>query len=268
MVPFLSIAVRPVIGKCVVGLVAAVSFLSSASLFAAPYQLPDAELLTPGFTQIAGYSPSTSALNGKFDVAGAGVSFFVTLAGSDSGKLGISDPWPTDSAAGFGWDPTLGHWTSLASFGSYRMTVGYFSGPTGSDIDLSLIMNTGLTGPSGFPSLDPTNDTFWAGPWVNLPLGESVALTLDFAAAQAFNIADNKSPHTGGALNWPEGGIFSINDRDLNEISNIGFQIADFDGDALGQQLTLNIDVPEPATILLVAGGILFLSRRRAPVGK
>ena len=81
---------------------------------------------SPGqFTQLAGYSSSSSTLDGKVDVAGPGVQFLMTLAGADDGKIGIGDPWPTDSAAGFGWDPVLSHWTSLAGNDSYQMTIQY-----------------------------------------------------------------------------------------------------------------------------------------------
>lgn len=227
------------------------------------YAVPDAELMTTGFGVIPGFSGSSSTLDGKTDVPGPGVQFLVTLAGPDSGKMGIGDPWPTDAAAGLGWDPVLGHWTSLAAFDSYQMTVQYLSGPAG-DIDIALLLNTGLTGPSGYPSNDATNDTFWGGPWISLALGETKTLTLDFGGAEAWNISDNKTPHTGGGLGWADGGTYAINDRDRNEISNIGLQVADFDGDVLGQgQMTLHLNVPEPATLSILAAGLAVLGRPR-----
>ena len=139
-------------------------------------------------------------------------------------------------------------------------------------------MNTGLTGGSGNPSNDPTNDTFWAGPWLTLSLGQMATLTLDFAGAEAWNISDNKAPHTGGGLGWADGGTYAINDRDRNEVSNIGLQMADFDGDALGNQVTLHMNaVPEVPTTVMVAlgwvGVIVFLLLRHRtelslPVGQ
>jgi hypothetical protein len=230
---------------------------------AAPYELPDAELNVADFSTLSGYSPSSSTLDGKDDVPGPGVLFLVTLTGADNGKLGLGDPWPTNSVAGLGPDPVLHHYTSLAAYDSYRMTVRYLDGPPESEVNLSLILNTGLTGPSGYPSNDPTNDTFWAGPWVTLAVGQTVTLALDFSAAEAWNIADNKAPHTGGGMGWNNGGVYSINDRDRNEVSSIGLQVADFDTDAMGQQLTLHLNVPEPVTLSLLALGGLAMIRRR-----
>lgn len=228
-----------------------------------PYTLPDAELLSAQFIQLAGFSTSSSTLDGKADVPGPGVAFLVTLAGADDGKIGIGDPWPADPAAGFGWDPVLSHFTSLNGYDRYQMTVTYADGPAGSDIDVGLFLNTGLTGPSGFPSSDLTNDTFWAGPWETLSLGESTSLSLIFAAAEAYNITDNKVPHTGGGLGLADGFLYAINTRDRFEISNIGLQIADFDGDVLGSQITLLLNIPEPTTLTLLALGGLGLRRRR-----
>ncbi|MFB3880137.1 MAG: PEP-CTERM sorting domain-containing protein [Armatimonadota bacterium] len=240
---------------------------SAAAALAADYTLPDAELVSSAqFTKDYG----SSSLDGRTDVPGPGVQFKVTLATADHGKIGIGDKFPTDAAAGFAKDPVLGHDTSLAAYSRYTMTVAYLSGPIGSDIDLGLFMNTGLTGASGYPSNDTTNDTWWGGPWTTLRLGETRTLVLDFDAAEAWNIADNKAPHTGGGLHWVNGGIYTINDRDRNEVSNIGIQVADFDEDALASQVTIHLNapaaVPEPGTMALLAcgvAGVLPFARRR-----
>ncbi len=226
------------------------------------YTIPDAELADTEFTKLSGYSGSGSTLDGRSDVPGPGVTFLIKLAAPDNGKIGIGDPWPTDAAAGFAQDPLHGHMTSLAAYDTYQMTIRYVSGPAGSDIDVSLIMNTGLTGASGSPANDWTNDTFWGGAWMSLALGETKTLTLDFGGAEAWNISDNKAPHTGGGLGWANGGIYAINDRDRNEITNIGLQVADFDGDALGNQVTLHLNaVPEPVTLAGLALGVGSLAR-------
>lgn len=249
-------------------LLAILLILSAAPYaLATPYELPDAELLDVGFKQIFGYSGATSTLDGKFDVAGPGVQFGITMAGSDNGKMAIGDQWPTSYNADFDWDPVLSHFTSLDAYDSYDLAISYVSGPAG-DIDISLIMNTGLTGPSGFPTNDPSNNTFWAGSWMSLSPGETAIFSLDFAAAEAWGIPDNKAPHTGGGLGWPDGGIYAINNRDLNEVSNIGLQLADFDSDLLGAgQIVLHLNaVPEPATIVLLTlgcGAIAWRRRRR-----
>jgi hypothetical protein len=239
---------------------------------AGPYRLPDAEMMSGQFAQLPGYSGSSSTLDGRLDVPGPGVEFQITLRGPDNGKLGLGEPdWPLDPAAGLDPDPGVpgecqAHAnSSLANYTLYEMWVTYIEGPAGSDIDIGLILNTGLTGPSGFPVSDPTNDTFWGGSWVTVPLGGTAHLVLDFASAQAYNITNNKVPHTGGGQGLPDGAQYTINDRDLHEISNIGLQIADFNGDALGSQIRVQLTVvPEPAStaFLLLAGAIAC--RRRA----
>jgi len=248
---------------CVVGVL---GFTGLA--LAGPYLCPDAELLLPDFGPLAYYSTSGSTLDGKVDVPGPGVAFLMTLLGPDNGKLGIGDPWQTNPAAGLGWDPVLHHSTSLASYSSYEMPVTYVAGPPGSTVNVALILNTGLCGGSGYPSSDPTNDTFWSGDWVTLSLGQAATLALDFDWAEAWNISDNKWPHTGGGLGLPNGQHYAIDGfggRDRYEISNIGLQIADFDGDALGGQvvLYLNAPIPEPASVVLLAAGVAALLRRR-----
>jgi hypothetical protein len=247
--------------------------ISLPHAFADPaYHLPDAELMSEEFRKDYLGAGSTSTLDGKVDVAGPGVVFQLTLGGGGGGKIGIGDPWETSPLAGFGWDSGLGHQTSLAAYGSYEMWVSYLSGPANSDINIGLILNTGLTGKSGFPSYDSTNDTFWAGPWTTLALGETEKLVLNFSGAEAWNIYDNKQPHTGGGLTWANGGWYAINDRDLHEISNIGLQIADFDGDAFGSQITLHLNVPEPFSMAFMgsalAGVVAWRVRKRAKQGQ
>lgn len=213
-----------------------ITVLANASV----YVLPDAELMHDGFYLQWG---TGSTLAKSYPTEGPGVLFDVKLAA----KTGIGDNWPVDSLAGLAEDPVLGHDnTSLADYSGYQMVVQYLSGPEGSDIDFHLFMNTGLTGGSGEPSNESTNNTFWGGAWVNIPLGQTVTLTLDFDNAEAWNISDNKSPHTGGGLGWANGGWYAINDRDRHEVSNIGIEIADFDGDVSGGQIELLLNAPNP----------------------
>lgn len=227
------------------------------------YTLPDGELMSNEFAPVWG----NSTVDLRADTPGAGVHYLLTLSRIDSGKTGIGDPWPTDPAAGLLRDPVQGHYTSLAPFSGMKMMVGYLTGPPGSTINVAMYMNTGLTGASGRPANDLTNDTFWGGSWVEIRQGETKMLTLDFDAAEGWNIADNKSPHTGGGLRWPNGGIYQINERDRYEVTNIGFQIADFNGDALGYRIELSLNViPEPATLALCMLGMagLAVTRRRS----
>ena len=236
------------------------------------YRVPDAELLVTEFGELPNYSSSGSTLDSRVAAAGGGVLFELTLGGSDAGKIGLGeDDWPLNPAAGLDPDPGGGGTSahpnsSLAAYDGYAMWIAYTSGPAGSDIDVSLILNTGLTGPSGSPSNDWTNDTFWQSPWTNVALGQSALLLLDFDAAEAWNITDNKYPHTA----WDDGDVengdlYAINDRDRHEISNIGLQIADFDGDALDHQveLHLNAHTPEPLSMAFMASAFVGVAAWR-----
>ena len=233
---------------------------------AGPYYVPDAELAHPGFA--VRWQDGGSMLLGKLDLPGPGVAFAALLR--NSGKLGIADDWPIEPAAGLAPDPGVpgGCWphdnSSLADYTSYRMLFTYAYGPPGSDLDVNVFTNTGLTGLSAYPSWDWRNDTNWEAPsWVSVELGETVEVELDFAAAKAWGITDNPVPHTGGGLGWPDGGVYAINDRDLHEISKLGFQIADFDGDTFGMPVVVVLNLPEPTTLVLLGLGALPLLRRR-----
>ncbi|HPD17106.1 MAG TPA: Ig-like domain-containing protein [Planctomycetota bacterium] len=218
------------------------------------YRLPDAELMSSGFGQLSGYSSSSSTLDSRTDVAGQGVVYGLTLKGADAGKIGIGEPdWPIAAAAGLDYDPGVPGGcqphdnSSLAAYSCYEMTVSYLSGPAGSTINIGLFMNTGLTGASGYPSSDGTNDTWWGSEWVTLALGETKTVTLYFSGAEAWNISDNKVPHSEGGTAAPNGGRYAINFRDRHEITNIGLQVADFDGGTLltdGYPIQIALNVP------------------------
>ena len=74
------------------------------------------------------------------------------------------------------------------------MQVRYISGP--GPITLKLFMNTGMTGPSGYPANTWQNNTGWVGESVTLAVGETRLMELDFDNAQAWGITDNPYPHT------------------------------------------------------------------------
>jgi hypothetical protein len=97
-------------------------------------------------------------------------------------------------------------------------------------ISIHLFINTGIIGAPGTPPNDWTNDTYWGGPWFDIPAGQTVLLTLSFGYAEAWNITDNKVPHTGGGLSWPDGNWYAINAFDQGEVTAIGFEVADFSG--------------------------------------
>ena len=238
---------------------------------AIPFTLPDVELLdSDEFYHQIWESSGGSSLDGRADLAAGGVGFLTTLGPGDDGKMIVGDNWPVGPLAGLLRDEgVLGgtsphNNSSLHIYDSFTMHVSYLDGPVGSTVSMALYMNTGLTGSSGWPSSESSNNTAWSGPWVEFEVGDTALLELDFLAAEAMSIEDNPEPHTGGGLSWPNGGIYAINDRDLHEITNIGIMIADFNGDTFSQQLSLELNVvPEPATIMICLLGAAALAAVR-----
>jgi len=214
------------------------------------YRIPDVELLNEAndpdaFVKLDGWSGSSSTLLERTALAAGGVVYRIRLEGAENGKIVVGDPWPTSSDAGFAWDYGLDHATSLPAYGCYEMVVYYRSGPA-EHINVCLFLNTGLTGPSGYPSSDSTNDTYWDSDWTTISLGQQVTLRLDLNNARANNISDNKVPHTGGGKGLANWSRYAINNRDRQEISNIGIQIADFDGYESGTEIEIELNGPAP----------------------
>ncbi len=106
----------------------------------------------------------------------------------------------------------------FSAFDGYAL---WFRNAGQTDVTVSIFVNTGFTGPSGVPSSDWTNDTFWQSDWQDILPGEWLVLRLDFDNARPFNIADNKEPHTFGT----DGQWTAINAYDRTEISAIGFEV-------------------------------------------
>ena len=210
------------------------------------YGLPDAEMMDSGFGDLGWVA--ASSLDSK-TLIDPGVEFAITLGSTSGDKIGIGDDYPVGALAGFDLDDdpsdpdALGEQTSLAAYEAYQMVVTYVSGPADSDIDFKLHLNTGLTGGSGYPSGDWTNDTYWGGTWIGLSVGQSAIAIHDFESAEAWNIGDNEVPHTGGGLGWTDGGLYAINSRDRNEITNIGFEVNDFDDDARSGQIVIRLEM-------------------------
>lgn len=192
----------------------------------------------------ASWGPGTAV---RSDVPGEAVQFDLTgLTGSGTGlkdNYPVQDYGQTLPSHGSG-DFGLFHGYSL-----WVMNVGQ------TDVTVSLFINTGFTGPSGVPSSDWTNDTFWQSNWQGLAPGESVVVRLDFDHARPFNIANNKDPHTHGA----DGQWTAINAYDRTEVSAVGFEVL---GNGDGTIRVGPSTIPEPATLLLFGAGILILARR------
>ena len=192
----------------------------------------------------ASWGPGTAV---RSDVPGEAVQFDLTgLTGSGTG---LKDDYPVQ-----GYGQTLpshgnGDFSFFHGYSLWVMNVGQ------TDVTVSLFINTGFTGPSGVPSSDWTNDTFWQSNWQGLAPGESVVMRLDFDYARPFNIADNKDPHTHGA----NGQWTAINAYDRTEVSAVGFEVL---GDGDGTIQVGPSTIPEPASLLLFGAGILILARR------
>lgn len=183
----------------------------------------------------------------RMDVDGQAVQFsFTSLSNSGTG---LKDDYPVQD-----------YGQNLPSHGSGDFSIfdGYsvwFSNVGQTDVTVSLFINTGFTGPSGVPSSDRTNDTFWQSKWENISPGQSLVLRLDFDIARPFNISDNKNPHTNGT----DGQWTAINDYDRTEISAIGFEV-------LGNgQATIQVapaTIPEPGTLLLFSFCAVLICRK------
>jgi len=228
---------------------------------AVPYRFYDDELLSSQFVRESGGS-----LVSRRDIPGDGVEFVLTLAPYGAGTTVFGDDWPPANTARLELDPVLFHWTSIDKYDSIRLNVTYVSGPAGTDIDVLVFMNTGLCGPSGYPSNNPANNSHWRGDWAGIPLGATGAAVLDFSRAHGYNILDNPLPHTQPPPGFAEGDYLAINNRDLNEVAHLGFEVADLDGfvPASGEEIVLHVSVvPEPAACVLVAMGLAALLYRR-----
>ena len=192
----------------------------------------------------ASWGPGTAV---RSDVPGEAVRF--DLAGLTGNGTGLKDNYPVQDYGQRLPSHGSGDFTGFDGYALWVENVGQTS------VTVSLFVNTGFTGPSGVPSSDWTNDTFWQSSWQGLAPGESLVMRLDFDHARAFNIADNKDPHTQGA----DGQWLAINAYDRSEVSAIGFEVL---GQGDGAIRVGPSTIPEPATLLLFGAGALILVRR------
>lgn len=223
-------------------LAAGISVLLAPHVAASVFTIPESQLLESPELGSAAWGPGT--LVSRSDGPGESVDFeFVNLGTSGTG---FKDDYPVATVYGQ-IIPSHGN-GDFSDFSGYGLSVRNLDEEA---IWIQVILNTGFTGPSGVPSSDVTNNTFWTSdpPWIYVGPGDSVVLNLSFDNAVAYQISDNKVPHTGGGESWPDGGVYAINGFDRAEVSAIGFEIADFSGDNPDAVIRITPDTTELAGV-------------------
>jgi len=138
------------------------------------------------------------------------------FTGLTSSSTGLKDDYPVAHVYGQILPSHAG-----GDFSNFDGCVLWVKNLDAQPVSVSLFVNTGFTGPSGVPSNNPNNDTFWQSPWTEIQPAQARTLKLEFDNAIPWNIADNPAPHTQGS----DGVAMPINDYDRAEISAIGFQV-------------------------------------------
>ena len=185
------------------------------------FTIPRAQLLSDAEFGVKAWGPGTLASR----TGGPGDAVDFAFTGLGTSGTGVKDDYPVDPVYGQVL-PSHGN-GDFSGFSGYAMRLENLDAGA---VWVQLCMNTGFTGPSGTPSNDVTNNTFWicSPGWRELGPGEDLLIILDFDGAIAYQISDNKVPHSGGGLAWPDGGVYAVNTFDRKELSSIGFEIADF----------------------------------------
>jgi hypothetical protein len=213
---------------------------------AAYFTIPESELLASEFNSKA-WGPASVV---RTDAPGDAVDF--TFTGLTGSGTGLKDDWEVATV----YDQNLpSHCNGdFSNFSGYVLEI---ENRDSQMVKVSLFINTGFTGPSGTPSSNLANDTFWQSSWTDILPGLTIVLQLDFNNAIPWNIADNPSPHSQGT----DGVATSINSFDRTEVSAIGFEVI---GPSGNSEATIRISpIPEPATICLLGLGALSLIRRK-----
>jgi hypothetical protein len=169
---------------------------------ASNFTVPESELLSSEFSSIAWGSATVV----RSDAPGSAVDFAFT--GLTTSSTGVKDNYPV--ALVYGQPPSHGN-GDFSGFSGYALNVQNLDAQS---VNVSVLINTGFTGPSGNPSNNPANDTFWQSSWTEILPGQISVLQLNFDSAIPWNISDNPSPHTQGS----NGVATSINSFDRTEV--------------------------------------------------
>ena len=175
-------------------------------------KLSDAYLLT--FTKNYG----NAALVSVQDLYKKGVGY--ALTGIDGGGTGISDNFVVPTGIG----PLSGCTGPFnGDCSAFKKLQLWVKNLCTTDVDVSVYMNTGYTDP-GFQTCStpsPACDVYWQGAWTHVKAGKTKKVTLNFKSAEGFC----DGPAIDDCTSGPGQPILR-----LDEVSNIGFQVADFDG--------------------------------------
>ncbi len=203
---------------------------------ATPFTVPETELLGAEWGAAAWGGSLT-----RSDLPGPAVGFTFSLPAGVG--TGVKDDYPVAPAYG---QIIPSH--ANGDFSPFDAVWLWVTNENGPSVLGSLFINTGFTGPSGFPSNNPANDTFWQSPWIELAPGVPTLLQLSFNNAIPYHVEDNPPPHTQGGT---DGVPMPINALDRTEVDAIGFQLYS-PGGATVELAVEPYVIPEPGTLLLL----------------
>jgi hypothetical protein len=224
--------------------VVVILLLACSEGLCAYFTIPKNKLLSSEFS-IKSWGPATIV---RQDGPGTSVQFAFT--GLTESGTGLKDNYPVDTVYGQ-IVPSHGS-GDFSNFLAYALR---FENLDTEPVSVSIFINTGFTGPSGIPSGDLHNDTFWQSTWAQIGPSQSKIVTLYFDHATPWSIEDNPDPHTHGT----NGVQTSINNFDRAEVSAIGFEVA---GPGGNNEAAILVSPASPSTEgingFIIADGTLF----------